>query len=90
MAKERYPLGLVSGTVGGLAATAVNLVMILWFKFGEVRFTDFAGVFILGHLPLGGNLYLRNINSTQTLFPIEGGPFRNGRLVFLLRPYFTL
>ncbi|HBR34587.1 MAG TPA: hypothetical protein DD734_08130 [Firmicutes bacterium] len=51
MTKERYPLGLIAGLCGGLAATVINLVMILWFKYGEVRFMDFAGVFILGHLP---------------------------------------
>ena len=51
MEKEHYLPGLVSGFCGGVAATVVNLVLILLFKVGNLRFMDFAGVFILGHLP---------------------------------------
>ncbi|HHT05193.1 MAG TPA: hypothetical protein GXZ97_02865 [Hydrogenispora sp.] len=58
MVKEHYLLGLVSGACGGLASTVVNLAFILLFKVGNLRFIDFAGVFILGHPPenLGENL----------------------------------
>ena len=48
---NRYPLGLISGFCGGLAATVVNLLLIHIFEFGKVRFMDFAGLFIFGHLP---------------------------------------
>jgi hypothetical protein len=53
MAKDRYSLGVISGFVGGLAATVVNLVLILLLNYGELRFSDFAGVFIFGHPPQG-------------------------------------
>ncbi|NLC52721.1 MAG: hypothetical protein GX770_01975 [Firmicutes bacterium] len=58
MVKEHYLPGLIAGFCGGLASTAVNLVLILLFKVGHLRFMDFAGVFIFGHPPanLGENL----------------------------------
>lgn len=58
MEKEHYLPGLVSGLCGGLAATIVNQALILLFNVGNLRFIDFAGVFIFGHPPetLGENL----------------------------------
>lgn len=53
MFKDRYSLGLISGLCGGLTSMIVNLILILLFKFGSLRFLDFAGVFILGRLPHG-------------------------------------
>ena len=35
MAKDRYSLGVISGFVGGLAATVVNLVLILLLNYGN-------------------------------------------------------
>src|SRR5690606_34859709 len=35
-------------------------------------------------------LYLSDCDPARTLSPFESGPLRHGRLVFLLRPYFTL
>lgn len=48
---DKYANGLVSGLIGGVAAAATNLLLILVFKFGEVMFSDFAGVLVFGHLP---------------------------------------
>jgi len=51
MGKEHYLPGLIAGTCGGVAATIVNLMLILLFKVGNLRFIDFAGVFIFAHPP---------------------------------------
>ena len=58
MLRRHYLPGLIAGFSGGLAATAVNLVLILLFNVGNLRFIDFAGVFIFGYPPetLGENL----------------------------------
>ena len=48
---DKYANGFVSGLIGGLAGAAVNLLMIFLFKFGSIKFVDFAGELIFGHFP---------------------------------------
>ncbi|NLM37972.1 MAG: hypothetical protein GX202_07590 [Firmicutes bacterium] len=71
MENKHYLPGLVAGICGGVAATAVNLVMIYLFNVGNLRFIDFAGVFIFGHPPnnLGENMlaFLGYLGFTGTL-----------------------
>ena len=48
---DKYANGFISGLAGGVAAAATNLLLILFLKFGNVMFGDFAGVLVFGYLP---------------------------------------
>lgn len=66
---DKYANGFISGLAGGLTAAATNLLLILFFKFGNVMFGDFAGVLVFGHLPKS---FLENAMAYLAYFGFAG------------------
>ncbi|TCL68507.1 hypothetical protein EDC14_101347 [Hydrogenispora ethanolica] len=50
---DKYLHGLLAGLAGGVAAIAVNLLVILILKAHILRYIDFAGVLSFGRMPRG-------------------------------------
>ena len=49
--RDKLTNGFVQGLIAGIISSAIDLILVGWFKFGNIRFLDYAGVHIYGFKP---------------------------------------
>ncbi|MEJ6949946.1 hypothetical protein [Natronospora cellulosivora (SeqCode)] len=51
MMKDRFTVGFIAGTIAAIVSQFVNFLLVSIINLGNMRFVDFSGVMILGHIP---------------------------------------